>query len=456
VKIGRKLTLQFTGIVSVILAVVLASIYSLTAISAKDEFYDKLKERAFAAANIFLEQDEVTKDRYEVFQKKYLESLPEEIVQVYDERNLNAFIERNEKLPTPKALLDKIRSERIVRYSEGTRQALGLYYEDNQGNFVILASAVDVAGHTKLESLRLILLFSFLLSLAVVYVMGRYFSRRALNPIRDVVQQVKVITASNLHLRLNEGKNKDELAELALTFNDTLRRLDLAFETQKTFVSNASHELRTPLTAIIGEIEVLLSKERETQEYVTTLSNVLQEAEELKELTNMLLSLAQASITERNELLEEIRLDELLTQARDKITEKTVGADVVIALDDLPQEPEGLSVLGNRHLLISAFANILENAVKFSEHRRVICRLQGRPSELTITVTDTGIGITESDLKNIFQPFFRGDNARRFVGHGVGLALAEKIIRLHGGAVVAASTLHIGTVVTVSLPVRNS
>ena len=451
-KISNKLTFQFIGIVSVILAIVLFIIYSLSAIHTRDQFYDRLEERAFSAANIFLEQDEVTKERYEEFQKKYLQALSDEIIQVFDSIGSNVFITRNERVSFSQSTLERIRRERAVRYVEGDRQFVGIYYEDNQGNFVIISSAADLAGFERLANLRLILLLSFFGSLAVVYVAGRFFSHRALSPMRDIVRQVRTITASNLHRRVSEGNGKDEIAELAKTFNETLGRLRQSFEMQKTFVNNASHELRTPLTAMIGEIEVLLTKDREKNDYAATLANVLQEAEELKELTNMLLSLAQTDIGESANPLEEIRIDELMWDVKQRIFEKNAGADIVISMENLPSDPEGLSVLGNRHLLSAAFSNVLENAVKFSDNKRVACHLEWRPRDVAIIVKDTGVGMTEGDLRNIFQPFFRGENARRFHGHGIGLVLAQKIIRLHGGSISVDSVVDVGTNVTMVLP----
>ncbi len=453
-RIGTRITLQFAAMVSLILGVVLVIIYSLSEIHSQNDFYDRLEERAFSAANIFLEQDEVTKERYAEFQKKYLQTLPQEIIQVFDERDSNVFIQRNAQISFAPGVLDRIRKERVVRVADGKRQAVGIYYEDNQGNFVILASAIDEAGLGRLDNLKLILVLCFLGNLTIVYLAGKFFSRRALNPIRAIVRQVRAITASKLDRRVDGGEGKDEIAELAVAFNDTLRRLELAFESRKTFISNASHELRTPLTAMIGEVEVLLSKERDKQDYASTLANVLREAEQLKELTNMLLSLARTDVAEESELMD-IRLDEILWEVKEKVLAKVPSAQIAVTIDDMPGEPENLTVHGNRHLLISAFSNIVENALKFSDNRRVVCRMRCFPKSLVVTISDTGIGIAREDLAKIFQPFYRGENARKFSGHGIGLALTEKIIKLHGGAVSAESTVGAGTEVSITLPVNH-
>jgi signal transduction histidine kinase len=288
--------------------------------------------------------------------------------------------------------------------------------------------------------------------MVVVYFAGRFFAGRTLSPLRVMVKDVTAITASNLHRRLTEGNGKDELAELATTFNGMLKRIEKAFETQRSFVSNASHELRTPLTAMIGEIDVLLSRERDNDAYRSALRELLGDAAQLKELINMLLSLAETDMAESKEFVEEVRIDELLWDLKEKSALKGGACPVVIESDSLPADPEELVVRGNRRLLGSAFSNVLDNALKFSGNREVRCSLSSAGGKVEIAVADSGMGMTEADVRNLFQPFFRAENARSYPGHGIGLALAEKIIRLHGGSIRADSTLHKGTRMTIVLP----
>jgi signal transduction histidine kinase len=453
VKIRTRLTLQFLVIVGVIFGTLLVGVYSLSVINIHSDFYRQLEVRDLAAANIYLEKDEVSKERYEVFQQKFLQTLPEEIIQVFDSVDGYAFIDANSAVSYPKSLLARIRVERLVSVDEGERQATGIYYEDNQGNFVIIASAIDAIGKSELERLRLVLLLSFLASMVVVYFAGRFFAGRTLSPLRGMVKDVNAITASNLHRRLNESNGKDELAELAITFNVMLKRIEKAFETQQSFVSNASHELRTPLTAMIGEIDVLLSRERGNDEYKSALHDLSAAAAQLKELLNMLLGLAETDIAESRKFVEEVRIDELLWDLKERAKVDGNASPVVIETENLPSEPEDLVVRGNRRLLGSAFSNVIDNALKFSGNREVRCSLTSAGGKVEIAIADSGVGMTDADVRNLFQPFFRGENARAFPGHGIGLALAEKIIRLHGGSIHATTALNKGTCMTIVLPI---
>ncbi len=455
-KIRQRLTLQFVGIVALLFGFVLGVVYYVNQINTESDFYRKIDERAYVAAYKFLEEDEVSKDRIETFEKRYLQALSNEIIQVVDDSNEYAFIKKNNSISFSRELLDRIRRDSTVQYREKERQFVGIYYRDNQGNFIILASAVDISGEAKLDSFRTVLIVSFTCSLLFIFIGGRFFAERALAPMNAIVRRVRKITASNLHLRIHTNNDKDEIGELALTFNDMLKRLEHSFELQRTFVSNASHELRTPITAIIGEIEVQLTKKRTIEEYKESLQNVLVEAEQLKELLNMLLSLAQTFLLEKNELVEEIRIDELMWEIREEALKANSKARIRIDLHAPPENPDALLIQANKFLLTSAFRNLLDNALKFSTNRPVECRLSLDHNGVHIAIADQGIGISVEDIQNLYQPFFRAQNARIFFGHGVGLALTEKIIRLHGGSIAVSSKLRDGTVFTVTLPTVNS
>jgi signal transduction histidine kinase len=274
---------------------------------------------------------------------------------------------------------------------------------------------------------------------------------KMLKPINEIIDRVNKITDSNLNLRLSEGTGKDELAELAITFNNMLERLENAFELQQSFVASASHELRTPLTSIIGSIEVLLSRQRNTDEYKIVLQTVLEDAERLHKLSDGLLNIAQASSDINNIKMEYIRIDELLEESKNALQNQISESNMDLYFENMPANSEDLLIKGNKNLLMIAFENLLENANKFSENRNIKIILINSPESITVTISDSGIGIPEKDRKNIFQTFYRAENARSFSGSGVGLSLCQKIILLHNGTLSIQSELGKGTEVIVML-----
>ncbi|RSK29899.1 ATP-binding protein [Hymenobacter metallilatus] len=447
--IRNRLTWLFVGVVAVILLAVMTTIYLLQADYTHEEFHQRLRDRAEVTGYVFLEQDELRAEAFREFQRRYLRTLTGEVLQIYDDKLQPRFIEQDTRVAISDRMLTRIITEKEVYFTLGNRQAIGLFYTDNQGQFVIVAAAENHSGAARLEHLVLILASIFVASLVVIYVAGRVFAGKALAPIARVNDQVDRITTQDLHLRVSEGisHEQDEITRLARTFNRMLERLEEGFETQRTFVSNASHELRTPLTATIGELQVLLNREREPAAYREGVASVLHELQQLKLLINNLLDLTQTNTGARDE----IRLDELLAEAREAVLPEQ-RRRVQLTFGQLPEDAEALEIQGNRQLLSRALTNLLDNALKYSSaDQPVEVQLEYRAGRRYIRVQDHGIGISEKALPQVFQPFFRADNARQVVGHGVGLPLARKIIQLHGGEVHISSRPGQGTVVEVEL-----
>jgi signal transduction histidine kinase len=452
-KIKTKLTLLFTLVIAILLLILNFYIYSLNKKYASNDFFKRLHERIFATANIFLEADEIGKDVkiFREFQEKYLEKLPGETIRVYDSLNQPAFIRDSISRAFPISVIEKVRKEKIYQSKENNKYVYGIFYIDNQGNFVILVSAIDEIGNAELNHLRNVLLFGFIFSIIIVFFTGRFFIRQILKPLREINKQVNTITETNLNLRLNEGNKKDELSELATTFNRMIARIENAFELQQNFVANASHELRTPLTSIIGNIDVSLSKERNTDEYKTVLKTILEEAERLHKLSDGLLNIAQASFDINKLKMEDIRIDELLEEAKDIVQNQMPESKMELSFENMPANSDDLLIKGNKNLLMIAFENLFENANKFSGYKKVKIALVYTPESILITVSDLGIGIPPKDLLNVLQTFSRAENARTFSGSGVGLSLSQKIFLLHNGKLSIQSELGKNTTVSVML-----
>ena len=451
-RIDNKITLILTGLIALLILCLSVYIYYLSALYTKNEFYSRLQERAILTAQIYLKQEELSTNLLRKVRRQFMQSLPEEVIRIYNEQNEAEFIEEGTPLQFPESVIEEIRHEKYLQFSDGNRQVVGLHYSDNQGEYVILTSAIDRYGASKLRNLQRVLIVGFFFSILVVLLTGRFVARQALKPMSDIVKRVQRISGSNLHLRVEEGNGKDEIAELAITFNKMLERLESTFEVQRTFVSNASHELRTPLTAMIGEIEVMLTRERDPARYKEVMASVLHEAEQLKELINNLLNLAQVTSQEAYIKLETIRLDEVLFEQEEEMHRLYPESQIVLKLESLPPDPEQLVLIGNKQLFSKALFNLIDNARKYSENKPVFVDLNVTAEHLLLNIKDQGIGISQAEIAQILQPFYRAGNVRSVAGHGIGLALADKIIQMHGGQLHFESELHKGTTVTVTFP----
>jgi signal transduction histidine kinase len=266
-----------------------------------------------------------------------------------------------------------------------------------------------------------------------------------------MVKRVEEITATNLDLRVDEGNRKDEIAELAITFNQMLNRLENSFDAQKQFVSNVSHELRTPLATITAELELSAIKDRTQEEYKTVIKNALADAKRMARLSNGLLDLAKASYDPSEITFKPVRIDEVLLDARQQVLKSNPDYHISVVFEQEIEDADNISVSGNEYLLKVAFMNLIENGCKFSPDHQSTVNIIIEPNFTILQFTDQGIGISTTDLPDIFTPFFRGSNKSFADGNGIGLSLTHKIIQLHKGQIFVVSTPNKGTTFTIKL-----
>ena len=437
-----------------LLWIVFGFIYFFSNRYTESEFYIRLKERAFIVAQTYLEKDELNARIYEEIRKKHFQTLPAEkeaILRVDIDNQTIIEGKLSEEFTLP--FIKEIFNNDYAQLKLGEYYSSGILYPDNEGDFIVIVSAKNLYGLGKMSNLRNILIISFSLGIFAIYIIGRLYAGKVLNPITSITEKANEIRATNLHLRIDTGNNQDELAELAITFNNMLDRLETSFDSQTNFINNASHELKNPLAVILGETEVALNKDRTTGEYKKALSAIEKEALRLNILVNSLLKLAQAGYEGKEWTGELVRIDEILLSAKEAIDATYPDNNIKFDFSRLPYQSDALVVKGSQSLLRVAFTNIIDNACKFSGNKEVSIAIYGNEKSIEISIKDQGLGIPEKDLKDITEPFYRADNARGYKGFGVGLPLTQKIIKLHGGQMIIQSKVAKGTQVVISLPV---
>jgi signal transduction histidine kinase len=222
---------------------------------------------------------------------------------------------------------------------------------------------------------------------------------------------------------------------LAKTFNNMLTRVDSAFKSQEMFVANASHELRTPLTSLTGQLEITLLKDRTSQEYKNTIESVLEDIKNLNSISNSLILLIQTDLKEKEFPQMPVRVDELLFQVEQEYKTKNILYQINILYETVPDDEKYMTISGEPLLMKTCFNNLIENACKFSKNHSVNVNLSFDDEFIFIRFTNQGILDDLTDVKLIFQPFFRTNSARSYAGHGLGLAIVSKIVGLHQGTV---------------------
>ena len=230
-----------------------------------------------------------------------------------------------------------------------------------------------------------------------------------------------------------------------------LDRIQSAFQRQQRFTADAAHELRTPLSIMQTGLDVTLSQPRTAEQYRSALVNVQEEVERLTHLTTHLLMLARTNSHALPMTYQRLNLSLLLNTVADSITAAAEKKDIRLER----AIPAGVEINGDEDQLIQVAINLLENAVKYTpENGCISVTLQRRGETVRFTIADNGVGIPADDLPHIFEPFYRADRSRSRSagGVGLGLAIAQEIVRLHGGSITATSQPGQGTQLTVTLP----
>ncbi len=278
---------------------------------------------------------------------------------------------------------------------------------------------------------------------------GIFLAGRSLAPVDQITRAAREIEESDLSKRI-DVHTKDELGGLAKTLNQMIERLEKAFKRQKQFTGDASHELRAPLAVIEAESTLALQRERNVDEYKRSLSTVAEEAKHMSNIIDQLLNLARADAKCEPPSFEQIDVGELLRNLceshKNKCNEKGIDLQLNII--------NSASVSGNEAMLKRLFSNILTNAIKFTQSDgRITTSLRRDGKGAVVYITDTGIGIPETDLPHIFDRFYRVDKARSRAegGSGLGLSICKQIIEIHGGSISAESEVGRGSTFTVKI-----
>lgn len=421
-------------------------------------FLKRLEDRAKIVSSVHFQNDPEKIRYYKELKKNGLEELIEEEEYVLKINSENSF-EYNINLDAPNEFYANILKKGKDWYEVDDKYYLGQIFEERNQKYIVIVGARDRRGKSTTIFIVRIMFFGGIGFLLLAILFGRILAQRVFYPVTRITKEVKRISASNLHNRLPEVKNSPELSDLTATFNDMLDRLETSFEIQANFINNASHELKTPITTIIAESEIMLLKERNKEEYIQSLENIYNQASKLGNLTESLLKLTQTGYDGQKQVQDIARIDEVLLEVKSDIDKIYPDNRVIVKLNFAPQDSSLLLIPCNRPLLELAINNIITNGVKYSDNNEVFVVLSADKEVIKITINDIGIGIPPEDIPHLYEPFFRGKIATKYIGYGLGLPLAMKIIRMHDGELQVQSEQNKGTIVTIlfnKANIRNS
>ncbi|MBP7511663.1 MAG: HAMP domain-containing histidine kinase, partial [Bacteroidia bacterium] len=433
--IKTSLTFKFTAIVAGILLAFSLFTYQFSEIFREDEFTHRLKNVSQNVVVNYLDKEELSTDILKLLYEKQLNRFPQERLIIADENYEVIFASQKTKEIEIDLLKELYKTGTEFVLNLGDTEYVAYIIPHQYKNYFIVSSAIDVAGQAKLKYLRSVLLFLNIGCIFIAAISGWYFSKQALQPIKDVVSSVDTITERNLYQRVNIGNGKDEIAKLAIVFNKMLERIEQSFILQKMFVANASHEFRTPLTSMKGQIEVLLLHKRTEEEYKRTFNSLLEDIQSLISLINGLTELAKANADFPNTNLIPISIVDVIMDTKEELIKRNPNYKIQLKWGDFPEEEPLLEMIGDYSLLKSAFSNLLDNACKFSHDETCEIVVTFHKLSIEVNIIDHGMGIHKEELKHVFEAFYRSNESRHVPGYGIGLSLVKKTIDLHHGKI---------------------
>ena len=394
INFGHKLTFIYTALMLCVLALIGAVAGYWLSDYTDRLYYDFLEDRAYAIGQQNLNRFNGP-EAYEAY-RKHRQFVP--VHPVSSQIVLDADNEQPQQRRANQHVLNRLLSpaqqhallqHKLVRFRHHDNLGVAVYYPKQEGDFIVIVTLNEHLGDFLQDQFAYWLAAVVLLFVIIVVLVGKLYTQRYIN------------------------------------------RLDEALQREKQFVHHASHELNNPITAIRGECEIMLLKERSSHEYVEALGRIEQESQRMGLIIRQLLYLSSAMETGKGDDVEPIEWQQFLMQ---------FATDGRVALK--VETTKNPTIEANPYLLKMAAGNIVSNALKYSEGQVVITLTDSQ-----VAIADEGIGIPQSELPLILQPFYRASNTRGYQGGGIGMSLSSRIFKLYGIRMEVKSSENVGTVV---------
>ncbi len=459
--IRARLVLWFALILAVVLTLFSVIVYFSQAHDLRSEMVGRLEGRMEDLEHTLRSSDGLTIDTADLAESDVLVLFNESGQMTFhwgplSETQITSLVQARLSEPTETILYRDVSSgEKQVAYGFMLSPRMS---EQKVSGFVLVGVPLDPGE--RLEKLLITLFLGSLATLALALMGGFWLADRAMRPVADITRTARAISETDLSHRLNLNQ-RDEIGQLADTFDAMLTRLEAAFARQRQFTADASHELRTPLTIVNLEVNHALAAPRKPAEYQRAMRVIQAENEFMSELVNDLLLLARMDAGQGAPTRERHDLGDLSLEVLERLSPLAARRQVQLEAGDLPETP----VLGDRQYLVQMLTNLVENAIKYSTRadRAAVVQIETGTSEdgtqAWVRVSDNGPGIPEEHLPHLFERFYRADAARSAhdgdsstSGSGLGLAIVQWIAHIHGGDVRAESRLGEGSTFIVHLP----
>lgn len=453
-KIRKKIILYFSTIIIGLTGLFFIFIYTLFAEYRQEEFQQRLKNQTATTLRFLAEVRDIDRDILQTMDRFTINNLYQEKILLFD-RNKSVIYSSidDTKIHFSKQILEQLSEQTPwVESMEDDYDVVGVFMSFENNSYYGITKAHDKFGFSKLNYLRNVLVFTFLILSMVIILITFYLSHQISSPLNKMALEINSIKFDTGNTLITVPNTKDEIHLLAQQFNKLMTRMNNAFAFQKHAVNHISHELKTPIAVLVSNFEKL--ENEQNPEIIRRLIKTQKEnTKNLGDIINALLEIAKIESGNPSSR-EQIRLDDLIYDIVDELNKIFPGFGFDIELRGEIENENKLITLGNKRLLKSAFMNLMINCIHYSEENRATISINSIGKTLEINFFNTGNVIKADEKQFMFQHFFRGKNSHGKPGFGLGLVLVHKILVLHRGSIVYNSPDERTNVVTVSLPLK--
>lgn len=398
----------------------------------RDEFKERFQKRLVFTVNFIEKSRDFEREAPIFFDENSDNVLLNENIMIFNaEKELVYSTLKDKKITWDKALLERLDKEKTVYNEHSAPEIFAALRTINGENYYILTSAQDVTGQSKLDFLKYMLIFSYVVSIILIWFFSYYIVSKFLEPLEMLKSDISEISVHKLTTPVLVKNPKDEIGVLATSFNLMTSRLDDVFQSQKDFNSSAAHEMRTPLTRMAFQLENLIQLENHSPKTKSTLQQMLEDVYQLSDLTKSLLLLSKFDKEGIASVYEEVRIDEVVFNAFETVNRNFSDFKMDFQIDEESSEETILTVKGVKSLLEITFINLFKNAALYSDNQEVDVSIKETESDIIVNVFSKGTIIPVAEREKLFEAFMRGSNSHNKSGSGLGLRIVKRILEYH-------------------------
>ena len=427
-KIALSLSIAFSLIFGIMMFVVYVSFNDFR----RDEFKLRFQKRLVFTVNFIEKANDFEREAPLFFDENSDNVLlNENIIILNAEKGLVYSTLKDKKVTWDNNLLESLDKEKTI-YNEHSEPEIYAALRNIKGeNYYILTSAQDVTGESKLAFLGYTLIFSYIISVLLIWFFSYYLVSKFLQPLEVLKNQISDTSVHRLTTDIILKNSNDEIGVLAKSFNLMTSRLDDVFQSQKDFNSSAAHEMRTPLTRMAFQLENLIQLENHSDKTKSTLQQMLQDVYQLSDLTKSLLLLSKFDKEGIATVYEEVRIDEVVFDAFESVHRNFPDFKMDFQIDEESIDDSVLTVKGVKSLLEITFINLFKNAALYSDNQEVDISIKETDFRIIVKVYSVGSIIPLEEREKLFEAFMRGSNSHNKTGSGLGLRIVKRILEYH-------------------------